>query len=227
VLYLAEKADSPLYVVHITCREALEIARRAKRRRPGKVFAETCAHYLTLTSENAPSPYGKVNPPLRYADDVEALWEGIADGTIDVVGSDHVPRRSKFKEGGIWKASAGFPGTATLMPIFLAEGERRGLPLHFLLEKITVAPATIFGLTPAKGYVCPGADGDIVIVDPRQKHKISASKLQSDSDYTVYEGREVAYMPTHTIVRGNLVVDEGKYVGEPGFGHYLKRKSSR
>ncbi len=223
-LYLAEKAGSPLYIVHITCREALEMVRKAKARRPGRVFAETCAHYLTLTCENAPSPAGKVNPPLRHADDVEALWEGLADGTIDVVGSDHVPRRFETKEGGIWKASAGFPGVATLLPLLLTEGVRRELPLEYLINKVTAAPSEIFGLAPFKGGLLPGADGDLTIVDPNREIAISASDLASDSDYTPFQGRAVKYVPTRTVLRGNVVVEDGRYIGQPGMGRYLHRK---
>lgn len=224
VLYFAEKADAVIYIVHVTCREALDAVRRAQRRRPGKVFAETCCHYLTTTTENAPSPAGKVNPPLRYADDVEALWEGIVDGTIDVVGSDHVPRRLEFKQGDIWKASAGFPGTATLLPLFLTEGVQRGLPLHGLLQKITTAPAAIFGLVPVKGSLLPGASADAVIVDPNRTEAISAAQLKSDAGYTIYEGMEAGYVPTHTIAGGRVIVEEGRYVGTPGQGQYLHRK---
>jgi dihydropyrimidinase len=223
-LYLAEKAGSPLYVVHITCREALEVVRRAKARRPDKVFAETCVHYLALTCENAPSPAGKVNPPLRYADDVDALWEGLADGTIDVVGSDHVPRRFETKDGGLWKASAGFPGVATLLPVFLTEGVRHGLSLEYLVHKVTAAPSEIFGLAPFKGALLPGADGDLTIVDPNKEIEISASDLASDSDYTPFQGHNVTYVPTQTVLRGNVVAEGGRFVGQSGIGKYLHRK---
>lgn len=222
-LYLAEKAGSPLYVVHVTCREALEVVKKAKDRRPGQVFAETCPHYLTLTCENAPFPAGKVNPPLRHEDDVEALWEGIADGTIDVVGSDHVPRRFEFKDSDIWKASAGFPGVATMLPVFLTEGVRRGLSLELLVDKITAAPATIFGLSPSKGSLLPGSHGDLTVIDPEREVAISPSDLASHADYTPYEGRVVKYVPTHTVLRGHVVVEEGQYVGQPGVGSYIQR----
>ena len=224
-LYLAEKTGAPLYVVHVTCREALEVIRRAKARRPGKVFAETCPHYLTLTCENGPFPAGKVNPPLRHPDDVEALWGGVADGTIDVVGSDHVPRRMDSKNGGIWKASAGFPGVGTLLPVFLTEGMRRGLPLTQLVEKVSIAPAEIFGLAPAKGTFFPGGDGDLTIIDPEVESTITSLNLASNSDYTPFEGMTVRYMPTHTVLRGNVVVEEGRYVGKPGVGSYISRNA--
>jgi len=162
---------------------------------------------------------------LRHADDVEALWDGIADGTIDVVGSDHVPRRMDSKSGGIWKASAGFPGVATLLPVFLTEGTRRGLPLAQLVNKVTVAPADIFGLAPAKGTLLPGSDGDLTIIDPEVESTISSSILASDSDYTPFEGMTVRYMPTHTVLRGNVVVEEGRYVGKAGMGSYIPRKA--
>jgi dihydropyrimidinase len=223
-LYLAEKTNSPLYVVHITCREALDFVRQAKARRRGKVFAETCVHYLTLTCDNAPFPSGKVSPPLRHPDDVDALWEGIEDGTIDVVGSDHVPRRIQSKKGDIWKASAGFPGVGSLLPVFLTEGAKRGLPLELLVHKVTAAPAAIFGLAPFKGSLLPGADGDVTVIDSGKKMSLSFSALSSDSDYTPYEGWIVNYVPQFTVLRGQVIVEEGKYVGKPGVGSYLRRR---
>lgn len=222
-LYYAEKAGSPLYVVHITCAESLEVVRQAKKRRPGWVFAETCPHYLTLTSDHGPNPEGKVNPPLRYPRDIESLWEGIADNTIDVIGSDHVPRRSESKKGGIWKASAGFPGLATMLPIFLTEGTRRGIELEPLLAKVTLNPARIFNLAPAKGTLWPGSDGDVLIVDPDREFPLQADALASYADYTPYEGRLVKFGPTHTILRGHVIVEQGVFIGKPGTGKYLKR----
>ncbi len=226
-LYLAEVAGAPIYIVHITCRAALEAVREAKARRPGKVFGETCVHYLTLTCDTAPSPEGKVNPPIRHADDIEALWEGMADGTIDVVGSDHVCRKVAAKEGGIWKASAGFPGVATLVPVFLTEGRRRGLPLESLVGKMTTAPAAIFGLAPRKGSLVPGSDGDVTILDAETEKTIRAADLDSFSDFTPYEGRKVLYTATHTILRGQVIAENGEYVGRPGVGAYISRARAR
>lgn len=223
VLYLAEKADSPVYIVHNTCREALDAVRWAKARRPGKVFAETCPQYLTLTCDNGPFPAGKVNPPLRHAEDVDALWEGIADGTIDVVASDHVPRRLESKEGGLWKASPGMPGVGTLLPIFLTEGTRRGLPVELLVKKVTFAPAAIFGLAPYKGFLYPGSCGDLTVVDPETPVELSAARLASYADYTPYEGQVTKYVPTYTVLRGKVVVEGGEYVGKPGVGSYIRR----
>ena len=223
VLFFAEKAGAPIYVVHITCEESLYMVRQAKKRRPGWVFAETCPHYLTLTSENAPSPESKVNPPLRYSKDIESLWEGVADNTIDVIGSDHVPRELASKKGGIWKASAGFPGLATMVPIFLTEGTRRGFALEHLLAKITSNPAKIFGMAPAKGFLWPGSDADVVIVDPDQEFPLRAEALSSHADYTPYEGRLARFRPTYTILRGQVMVEEGVFMGKPGAGTYLKR----
>jgi dihydropyrimidinase len=226
VLYYAEKLDVPIYIVHITSGEALDAVRAAKTRRPGRVFGETCVSYLSLTCETAPCPAGKVNPPLRHAADVDALWEGVADDTIDVVASDHVPRRFEAKDGGIWKASPGFPGVATLLPVLLTEGRRRKLPLETLVTKVTSAPAAIFGLLAGKGSLLPGAQGDLTIVDPEREHGVVASMLHSYADYTPYEGRRLRYMPTHTVLRGRVVVENGRYVGKRGDGVYLRRRLS-
>jgi dihydroorotase-like cyclic amidohydrolase len=164
---------------------------------------------------------------LRYSKDIESLWEGVADSTIDVIGSDHVPRQSSSKKGGIWKASAGFPGLATLLPVFLSEGARRGIALEHLLAKITINPARIFGLAPAKGSLWPGSDADLVIVDPDQEFPLRAEVLSSHADYTPYEGRLIKFRPVHTILRGQVMVEDGEFTGEPGTGRYITRRFNR
>jgi dihydropyrimidinase len=98
--------------------------------------------------------------------------------------------------------------------------------LEQLVKKISMAPAEIFGLTPAKGTLFPGADGDLTLIDPETESTISSSTLASDSDYTPFEGMTVRYVPTHTVLRGNVVVEEGRYVGSPGVGTYISRKAA-
>jgi dihydropyrimidinase len=111
-----------------------------------------------------------------------------------------------------------------MSPIFLTEGTRRGISLDTLLPKITLNPAKIFGLAPAKGFLRPGSDADVVIVDPEKEIQIHAESLGSHADYTPYEGRLVKFIPIHTILRGNVMVEEGLFIGEPGKGTYIKRR---
>ena len=129
-LYFAKETNTSVYIPHVSSKKALEECRIFKERYDN-YFVETCLHYLIKTCKSSIGTLGKVNPPLRYDQDIESLWEGIKDGTIHVVGSDHVPRRRKHKEGGIWKASAGFQGLATLLPLMLDEGyHKRGISLE-------------------------------------------------------------------------------------------------
>ncbi len=164
-LQVARQTGVTLYIPHLSCALGLEEVRRFRDLYDG-YFVETCPHYLTHTSNGGTDTLAKVNPPLRTDEDRAALWEGLADGSIQVVGSDHVPRRSSHKEGGIWKASAGFPGLATLLPVLLSEGHhRRGLPLHRIAELTSENPARIYGLYPEKGTIRVGSDADLTLVD--------------------------------------------------------------
>ena len=153
------------------------------------VFVETCPHYLTL-DVNAPcGTYGKVNPPLRYGADREALWAGVASGDVDVIGSDHVPRHRSFKEKDIQSASAGFPGLQNLLPLAISEGhQRRGIPLERIVEVTATRPAELFGLGARKGAITIGADADFAVVDLSTPSRITAATQHSAAEYTPWEG---------------------------------------
>jgi dihydropyrimidinase len=188
------------------------------------VLLETCPHYLTHTLDDDLGTIGKANPPLRTREDVDALWEGLADGTIEVVGSDHVPRKRATKEKGIWQASQGFPGTATILPVLLSEGYHKGrLDLQRIARVVAANPARIFGLAKRKGDIFVGADGDLTVVDLERVREVRAAELGSFSDYSLYEGWKLKGWPTHTIVRGTVVMEEGRIVGPAGHGRYLRR----
>jgi dihydropyrimidinase len=222
-LYFAKQTGVRLYIPHLTCELGLEECRRFKERYD-RFYVETCTHYLTHTCESEIGDLGKVNPPLRYDKDREALWEGLADGSIQVVGSDHVPRTSKHKQGGIWKASAGFPGLATLLPVMLSEGyHHRGLPLERISQLVSENPAKIFGLYPNKGVIRVGSDADLTVVDLDLEKEVHAEDLGSFCDYTIYEGWKLRGWPVKTIVRGSIVMEDGEVVGQPGYGKYLAR----
>jgi len=222
--YLAHITGCTLYIVHITSREALEAARDCRSRYGNIIFFETCPHYLTHTADTVGSVVGKVNPPLRFQDDIDSLWEAIADGSIDTVGSDHVPRRSEKKRGTVWQASAGFPGVETLLPVLLSEGvNKRGISLQRVAELTSYNPARIFHLYPRKGTLLPGSDADIILVDLETERQVTASELHGYSDYSIYEGWRLKGWPLLTMVRGKVVTGEGKILGSPGHGRYLER----
>jgi dihydropyrimidinase len=221
--YFAERTGAKVYIPHLSCRLGLEEVRRWRRRYP-HVLLETCPHYLTHTLDDDLGTIGKANPPLRTREDVDALWEGLADGTIEVVGSDHVPRKRATKEKGIWQASQGFPGTATILPVLLSEGYHKGrLDLQRIARVVAANPARIFGLAKRKGDIFVGADGDLTVVDLERVREVRAAELGSFSDYSLYEGWKLKGWPTHTIVRGTVVMEEGRIVGPAGHGRYLRR----
>lgn len=222
-MYFAEHLGARIYIPHLSTRMALDEVRRW-RQRYSEILVETCPHYLTHDENADLGPIGKANPPFRSADDVQAMWEGLADGSIDVVGSDHVPRKRASKEKGLWQASQGFPGIATILPVLLSEGYHKGrLSLARVCEVITAAPARIFNLEPAKGCIAVGADADLTLVDLAMERVVRAEELGSYADYSLYDGWKLKGWPVRTIVRGVTVMDGGRIVGPTGHGKYLRR----
>jgi dihydropyrimidinase len=225
VAYLASVTGASVYAVHVTCAAALEALMRQRERFPN-VFIETCPHYLTLDTASPVGSRGKVNPPLRTPADRDRLWRGIVDGTVDVIGSDHVPRHYAAKDKDLWSASAGFPGTGTLLPLLVTEGHlARGIPLERLVEVTATRPAQLFGLYPRKGVIRVGSDADLAILDLQHEGVIDAATQHSGAGYSVWEGWPVRCRVETTLVRGRLAVRDGVVSSGPG-GSYLPRASS-
>jgi dihydropyrimidinase len=223
-MMFAEHLGAKIYIPHLSSRMALDEVRRW-RDRYDNIFVETCPHYLTHTLDSDIGGIGKANPPFRTADDVDALWEGLADGSIDVVASDHVPRKRATKEKPIWQASQGFPGTATILPVLLDQGYHQGrLSLTRIAELLCLAPAAIFGL-PDKGRIAMGMDADLTLVDLERDRVVRAEELGSYSDYSLYDGWSFKGWPVETIVRGLPVMRDGVIVGPGGHGRYLPRQA--
>ncbi len=226
-MLFARQTRAPLYVVHMSAALCLDEVRSARARWPElRVYVETCPHFLTHTSESKlePPTLGKINPPLRHPADVEALWTGLADGTVDTVGSDHAARRKEKKTGTIWSSAAGFPGTGAILPVLLSEGHhRRGLPLERIVELTSLNPARIFGLHPRKGHLGVGADADLVVVDLARERVCDGTTFQSHADYSLYDGWTLRGWPVLTMLRGEVIAEEGRVVGRPGAGRYLAR----
>ena len=223
--YLAGVTGASMYAVHVSSQRALDVLVDARRRYP-HVFIETCPHYLTHDVESDLGLRGKVNPPLREAQDREALWAALRDGIIDVVGSDHVPRHHSKKSGDIWTASAGFPGLQTLLPVLLSEGHlRRGIPLERVVDTVSARPARLFGLHPRKGSVAIGADADFAVVDLNAPMAVDAASQASAAGYSIYEGWQLQCSVVHTIVRGTFAFRDGQLV--PGVrGRFVRRPHS-
>ncbi len=223
-MFLAEKAGARIYIPHMSSRMGLDEV-RFWRQRYDRVHVETCPHYLTHTAEMDLGGMGKANPPFRSKDDQDALWEGLADGSIDVVASDHCPRKRATKDKTFWLASQGFPGTATILPVLLHEGyHKRGLSLRRICSLVSTAPARIFDIGERKGALRPGADADLTLVDLNLERKVRHQDLLSYSDYSIYEGWTFKGWPTETIVRGTTVMKNGAITGAPGHGKYIFRQ---
>lgn len=222
-LYLGEISNCPIYIVHLSSKKGLDEIREY-RNRYEKIYVETCPHYLTLTSDSEIGVMGKTSPPLRYKEDVEALWQAVADGTIDTIGSDHVPRKKATKSGTIWEASGGYPGVATLLPILLSEGfHKKGISIERIVELTSYNVAKAFNLYPQKGTIEIGADADLTIVDLDLEREVRWKELLSLSDYSIYEGWKLKGWPIVTIVRGKVVMEHGEIKGEQGYGKFIPR----
>ncbi|HEX7196179.1 MAG TPA: dihydropyrimidinase [Candidatus Limnocylindria bacterium] len=224
---MARWADAPLYVVHLSCEEALEAVDEAKARGE-PVYAETCPHYLTFTDALYADPDEAevikrvISPPLRTDADVEALWAGLRDGVLDVVASDHVPDRldteKRLPAPSFPQISNGGPGIETLLSVVYSEGVARGrIGIERLVDVLSATPARLFGL-PTKGGLEIGRDADIVIWDPSARRELSQADLHHTSDFSPFEGLPVEGAPAAVLARG-------REVGESN-GRFLERRLS-
>ncbi|PSC05468.1 dihydroorotase [Alsobacter soli] len=223
--YIAHSAGAPLYVVHTSSAEALEAALR-HRQAGAKVFIETCPHYLTHDITWSGGDIGKINPPLREPADRERLWQGLINGEIDTVGTDHVHRDITSKQGGIWAASPGCPGMETMLPVLISEGHhKRGLSLERIAELTATNPARAMGLGHVKGAIAPGLDADLAVVDPDASWTVERADVVSSAGYSIYEGETLKGSVRHAFVRGKAVLRDGALADDAtGWGRYVRRK---
>lgn len=220
---LADVTGCPVNLLHLSSGEALAGGMKAKRDYPRRdIRLETTLHHLSLVYDQLSGLGGKVNPPIRTQADVEALWQGILDGSISEVVSDHACCTMDHKGGGTWGAYAGFGGTGLLYPVLFSQGVRRGLSVVRVAELLSADPARNFGLYPRKGTIAIGSDADLVVLDPELEAPVTADRLLSAQDYTPFEGMLLKGWPTHTIRRGELLFRDGRVVGTMS-GEYIKR----
>ena len=233
VIRLAAVAGSPVYIVHLSAREALNEVRRA-RDEGLPAFAETCPQYLFLSLEDMGNGFNGAkfvcSPPLRPADHQEDLWRGLLKDDLQVVSTDHCPfdfhGQKEMGIGDFRKVPNGLPGVENRVDLLHSGGVATGrLTPNRWVELVSAAPARMFGL-PQKGAVAVGLDADLVIYDPQRKHTISASTHHMDVDYSCYEGREVTGGADLVLSRGKIVVDGNEWLGARGDGHFLKRQRS-
>jgi dihydropyrimidinase len=238
----AELIGIPIMIVHVSGREAMEQIQWA-RGRGQKIYAETCPQYLVLTAEdlkglNMDMSGAKYvcSPPPRDRASQEAIWRGLEAGVFQTFSSDHCPFRfdddagktgPKARSSFRWVPN-GIPGIAARLPILFSEGVSKGrISLPEFVALTATNHAKMYGLYPRKGSIMVGADADIAIWDADRKVRLTQNLMQHGSDYTPYEGFEVTGWPIKTLVRGEVVADDGRIVGAPGFGQFLPRETSR
>jgi dihydroorotase (multifunctional complex type) len=223
--YISGTVDCPLYVVHTSSAEALEAAVRLRSSRR-TVHVETCPHYLTHDVGWSGGDVGKINPPLRETSDREALWEGIRNGSVDTVATDHVHRDVSSKAGGIWTASPGCPGLDTLLPVMLSEGHhKRGIPLSRVAELTATNPARIMGFGDRKGTIAVELDADLALIDMNGVTDVSNDRTRSSAGYSIYDGWKLRGRVVHTLVRGAFAMRDGVLDDAcVGRGRYIRRK---
>jgi dihydropyrimidinase len=220
------------YLVHISSGAALDEIRRAKAAFESRVTAETRPLYLYLTREKFDRPDGALwvgQPPLREQADVYAVWRALADGTLDTVGTDHVPyARARKLEPDLSfdKIPPGVSNLETLLPMLYSEGVRKErLSIERLVDVLATRPARIAGMT-TKGEIAVGMDADLVLFDPTKTRTLRASELHSACDYDPYEGWEVTGWPRTVLLRGEVAYDKGEIRAAAGSGRLVRRSAS-
>ncbi len=226
---ICELTGSPIYIVHLSSQAALQAARES-RARGLPVYVETRPLYLYLTSAALAGPQGGKYigaPPLREETDVAALWAGLADGSIDTLGSDHAPWELAHKVDpslDVTTARQGVADLETMLPMLYSAGVRTGrISLARFVELTSARPARLFGLYPRKGTIAVGSDADLVIIDPQSHRVVDGSAMRSRAGYSAYDGIEVFGWPRFTVSRGDVVLEDGQVVAEPGRGTWLSR----
>lgn len=242
---LAAQANAPVYIVHMNAAGEVDQLQFA-RQRGVSVMGETCPAYLFFTEDHLRRPDGAkwvCSPPMRSVEDNLRLWQGIRDGTIQVMGTDHCPffwdgskpivyegqpvaiPGKELGKDDFTKIPNGLPGVGDRLPILWTYGVCAGriTPNQFVALTST-NPAKIFGIYPQKGALLPGSDADIVIWDMEQRLTYGVEVAQHRTDYNLFEGWELVGFPEKVFLRGNLIVDQGKWYGKAGMGKYLHRK---
>jgi dihydropyrimidinase len=230
----ARATGAPVHVVHLSCAAALGFV--ADARASGvRASAETCPHYLTLTDAryDEPDPLecakSIISPPLRSAADVDAMWAGLASGDLSLIATDHVADRVAVEKGAAAlgvafdRISNGAPGIETLLSVVYGEGVATGrISVERMVDLLATTPARRFGLA-AKGAIEIGRDADLVLFDPAARRTIRAAELHHTSDFTPYEGMEVAGAVRSVFVRGRAVIRDGQAIGDRGWGRFVER----
>lgn len=223
----AKDSGAELYIVHLSSKEGCDAVVEA-REEGVDIKVETTPHYLLLTDrllEGSEARYNFMTPPLRKKEDNKKLWKGIEDGVIDTIATDHCAFSPEKKERGedVFDTFPGIPGVETLFPLIYTYGVEKGrIDIKRLIELVSSTPAKIFGLYPKKGSLKEGTDADILVYDPDREESLRAEKLHSQAEHTSYEGMKVTGTTFLTIVRGKVLIEDGDFIGEKGYGKFLK-----
>lgn len=222
-ILFAREAGSKLMIYHMSSADGVELVRRGKDDGV-EVMAETCPHYLIMQADDMVrmglGSLLKINPPIRSKEHGEALWRGLLDGIVDVIGTDHAPHTPEEKMAGdpmgdIWKAAAGWPGVETNVPLMLTQINAGRMSLGHYVKVQAEGPARAWNLWPRKGNLNRGADGDVTVVDMRKESTIDKERLHSKSKVSPFHGFRVKGVPVYTIVRGTVVMKNGEIYGNP------------
>jgi dihydropyrimidinase len=234
VIRLAEAAGVPVYIVHLSARDALDEV-RAARDRGAMAFAETCPQYLFLSLDDLGNGFEGAkfvcSPPLRPKDHQEDLWTGLLKDDLQVVSTDHCPfdfhGQKELGRGDFRKIPNGLPGVEERVDLMHDGGVVAGrISRERWVELVSTAPAKLFGMYPRKGTIAVGSDADIVIYDPNAKHVLSAATHHMAVDYSCYEGREVQGIAETVLSRGTVLVRNREWVGPKGHGRFVKRSTA-
>jgi dihydropyrimidinase len=202
------------------------------KQRGVRVFAETCPQYLLLDDEVFKGENGHLYatcPQIKKPHDSERLWQGLMNGDVQIVATDTCTFTTEQKaawNGDFTKIPFGMPGVETMVPLMYTEGVgKRGFTVNQLVALVSTNPAKLFGMYPEKGTIVIGSDADLVVFDPEKKVTIRAENLQTNCDWSPFEGWKLVGYPAVTISRGKVVAEDGKFVGEVRHGKFLKRKA--
>lgn len=231
-IQLARVAGAPLYVVHVSCKEAIEPVARA-RAADWQAWGETCPQYLFTDETDLDKPNFEgakyvFTPPPRPKENQEHLWHALSTGALSVVSTDHCPfnwdGQKTLGKDDFSKIPNGGPGIENRLHLLHHFGVGEGrISMNRLVELVSTAPAKFFGMYPRKGTIAVGSDADIVVFDPEKGHTISARTHHTNIDYNLYEGTEVVGAPDTVLVRGKVIVEKDKLVGSPGDGRFIHR----
>ncbi len=231
---LAEMTGAPIYIVHLSCNDALEKVREA-RDRGLPAYAETCPQYLFLSIENFDVPGFEgakyvFTPPLREKWHQEKLWTGLQQDHLQVVSTDHCPfcfkEQKELGKDDFTKIPNGGPGIEHRLSLLFTGGVQGGrFSVNRFVELVSTTPAKLFGLYPRKGTIAIGSDADIVLFDPNKEHTISAQTHHMRVDYSMFEGIKVKGMPAAVLSRGRVLVEGDRFLGRPGQGQFLRRQT--